>query len=374
VAALAMILPAMVMAVPARAETVPDSWTVMIYMAGDNTLSSATVTDMSELMVVGSSADVNFVVMLDTADGPASLLYVNQGSTTVLADWGEVNTGDPAVLTRLITDAKTLYPANRYALDLWDHGNGIMGICYDDTSGDKITMAEMRSAVVSGGVVFESVIFDACVMGSVEVAHQLQGYANTCVFSQDFVYGAGFPYDQVAAGLVANPAMDGKTFSVMSATVFMEYYAALGWNGVAITAYDNAYLTTVSSAVQSFASAQIATMAQYYKVYKACRLSTVEINCAADLAGYAKLVAASTKITSTTVKNAANAVVAAVDSAVMYEWHTTDNAGLTGAGIWFPVNSLSYYWSATMETMYRGMLFDQATGWANFLDSYYAKA
>ncbi len=168
--------------------------------------------------------------------------------------------------------------------------------------------------------------------------------------------------------------MDGKTFSVMSATVFMEYYDALGWNGVAITAYDNAYLTTVSSAVQGFASAQIATMAQYYKAYKACRLSTVEINCAADLAGYAKLVAASTKITSTTVKNAANAVVAAVDSAVMYEWHTTDNAGLTGAGIWFPVNSLSYYWSATMETMYRGMLFDQATGWANFLDSYYAKA
>jgi hypothetical protein len=270
-AAMLMVLPALVFATPVRAEG--DAWTVMVYMAGDNTLTDAVAVDLGELESVGSTADVNFVVLADTADGPAYMYYVNQGSSTVIASWGEVNTADPAMLTKFITDAKTAYPANNYVLDFWNHGGGIMGVCWDDTSGDKITMLEMRTAVVNGGVSFANVWFDACNMAQAEVAHQFQGYASYVVFSEQTVWGQGFPYDTIATHLVANPAMDGRTLSLVAADEFMVFYAALGWNTCTISVYDMAYLTTVSGAAQTFAGAMTSTMNLYYKTYKACRLA-----------------------------------------------------------------------------------------------------
>ena len=83
--------------------------------------------------------------------------------------------------------------------------------------------------------------------------------------------------------------------------------------------------------------------------------------------------ASSAAIASTTVKSAAGSVMSAVDAAIIYEWHTADVTGENGLGIWFPTKSVTYYWSASLETMYRAMPFDQAAGWANFLDSYYNK-
>ncbi len=369
-AAMLMILPALVFATPVRAEG--DAWTVMVYMDGDNSLESAVPVDLGELEAVGSTADVNFVVLADTLDGPAYLYYVNQGGSTVIASWGEVNMADPATLTRFITDAKTLYPANNYALDFWNHGGGIMGVCWDDTSGDKLTMLEMRTAIVNGGVSFANVWFDACNMAQAEIAHQFQGYASYIVFSEQTVWGQGFPYDAIATQLVASPAMDGRTLSLIAADEFTVFYADLGWNTCTISVYDMAYLTTVSGAVNTFASAMVSTMSLYYKTYKSCRGSAEATAGAVDLMGFAQLVSVNTKL-STTVRSAASATVTAVDLAIIYEWHSKDCAGMNGLGIWYPTSSVSYYWSASVETMYRGMLFDTATGWANFLDAYYNK-
>jgi len=372
VAAIMMILPALVFSTPVRAEG--DAWTVMVYLDGDNNVESYAAMDLEELEVTGSSADVNIVVLWDPLSGPANLLYVNQGSSTTLAPWGEVNMGDPATLTRFITDAKTLYPATRNALVMWNHGGGIMGLCWDDTSSsDKLTMAELRSGIANAGMAFDVLVFNACVMATAEVAHQVQGYASYVVFSQENMYALGFPYDVVAADLLADSAMNGRTMALMMAQDYTNYYISIGYSGVTISVYDMAYLTTVSGAVKTFASAMTSTMATYYKTYKSIRQSVPDPNNAADLYMYAQLVGSSTKITSTTVKSAANAVTSAVDAAIIYEWHTADISGENGLGIWFPIRCVTHYWSASLETMYRAMPFDVAAGWANFLDSYYNK-
>jgi hypothetical protein len=367
-----MILPAMMFSTPARAEG--DAWTVMVYMDGDNNVESYAAMDLEELEMTGSSADVNIVVLWDPLSGPANLLYVNQGGSTTLAAWGEVNMGDPATLTRFIDDANALYPATRNALVMWNHGGGIMGLCWDDTSSsDRLTMAELRSGIANAGLAFDVLVFNACVMATAEVAHQVQGYASYVVFSQENMYALGFPYDVVAADLEANSAMDGRTMALMMAQDYTDYYISIGYSGVTISVYDMAYLGTVASAVNAFANAQIATMSTYYRTYKSIRQSVPAPNNAADLYRYAELVASSAAISSTTVKSAAGSVMSAVDAAIVYEWHTADVTGENGLGIWFPTKSVTYYWSASLETMYRAMPFDQAAGWANFLDSYYNK-
>jgi hypothetical protein len=53
--------------------------------------------------------------------------YLRKGDNLdadVVAELGETNTGDPAVLTDFATWAITTYPAQRYMLVIWNHGSG----------------------------------------------------------------------------------------------------------------------------------------------------------------------------------------------------------------------------------------------------------
>ncbi len=372
--AVLMILPALALSAPARAETVPAEWTVMFYMDGDNNVESYALRDLVELEASGSDAAVSIVVLLDTLDGPADLLYVENGASTPVEAWGEVNMGDPATLTRFIDTSEALYPADNYALVMWDHGGGIVGLCWDDTSGgDRLTLAEFRSGIVNAGLVFDVTVFNACVMATAEVAHQMAGYSDYVIFSQENMYALGFPYTEVADGLKAAPTMDGRTMALMMAQEYTEYYISIGYSGVTISVYDMAQLDGVASAVKTFGGEQASTMSTYYRAYKACRKATPAPNNQADLVTYAQNVIANADIADAGVKSAAQGVVTAVQAAIIYEWHSDDVAGENGLGIWFPTKSVTYYWGASYEAMYRALPFDVASNWADFLDSYYNK-
>ncbi len=122
-AAIMMILPALVLAAPVKAETVPVDWTVMIYMDGDNNVESYALMDLAELETVGSSADVEMVVLLDTYGEEANLLHVESPASSIVESWDEPNMGDPATLTAFIDRAEYLYPADKYALVMWDQSS-----------------------------------------------------------------------------------------------------------------------------------------------------------------------------------------------------------------------------------------------------------
>jgi hypothetical protein len=369
-----MILPALALSAPAMAEVVPDEWTVMFYMDGDNNVESYALDDLAELELVGSSDSVNIVVLLDTFGEEADLLYVESPESTVLAHWGEPNMGDPETLTDFIDAAEAAYPAERYALVMWDHGGGIRGLCWDDDNGgDYLTMAEYRQGLVDAQLSFDLIVLNACVMATAEIAHQMVGYADYVVFSQENMYAVGFPYDDVAQSLVGSPEMEAREFAEMMVQHYAVQFEDLGWNGVTISVYDMAYVDDVAAAVKAFGDAQKATVGTYYMEYKTLRRLTPAPNNAADLVTYATLVRDSEVITDAAVKASAQAVMDAVGDAIILNWHSEDVVDENGLGIWFPTKSVKYYWSETYEALYRGLVFNGATGWADFLDTYYNK-
>jgi hypothetical protein len=193
------------------------------------------------------------------------------------------------------------------------------------------------------------------------------------VFSQENMYAVGFPYDDIAGDLVADSGMDGRALSLMMSTRYVEQFTELGWSGVTISVYDMACVDSVAEAVRDFGSAQAATMSTYYREYKVLRRNTPAPNNAADLVTYATLVSESEVIADAAVKSSAQAVVSAAQEAIIYEWHSDDVEYEHGLGIWFPTKSVKYYWGDSWEAMYRGLLFNDATGWADFLDTYYSK-
>ena len=121
-----------------------DTWTLMVYMSGDSSLSGQIPSDLQEMKRVGSVDGLSIIVLHDSAEvGDTGLTYIlpNGMENVPLSDinpaWGnELNLGNPEILTQFVIWAVGEYPADRYMLDLWGHGNGWPGVCPD--KGDSL--------------------------------------------------------------------------------------------------------------------------------------------------------------------------------------------------------------------------------------------
>lgn len=370
------LMPVLLFSATASAGSVRDKWTVMVYIDADNNLEPYGIMNLQMLESVGSSDNVNFVVLIDTYTGPASMLYVNKGSSKVLSNWGEVNMGDPATMAKFIQAAKKAAPAERYALISWDHGGGWRGLNWDDTSEQQtgtaqfMDMKELRQALVDGGVTFDLFAFDQCLMAQPEVAYQLAGYARYVVFSEETIYGQGFPYDAIASDLVAAPDMDALTFSKVIVNDFAEYYDSFTWaNDWTISAFNMDYMGQLTTAVSDLAVSSLNALGAYKSQFKN-DLSTV-LNYYypyyVDLKGYAMNVVADKGILDGAVKAAAGEVVKAVDTGIVLSINSKHNLDSHGLSIYFPSYKSSYL---GLKPAYENVPFAVDSGWLLFLQAF----
>lgn len=189
------------------------SWTIMIYMVGDNDLEPFALDDVLEMAAVGSGNGLNILIQLDRhpdyANGAllgvpdftgSKRFRVEQGSLTELQDMGEVNMASPQTLSDFIVWAKNTAPADRYAIVFWDHGGAWPGFGVDATSGgDLLTLPEIESALENGmgsaGITQFSLIgFDACLMAAVEGALTLRRFGEYYLASSEVEPGHGWDY------------------------------------------------------------------------------------------------------------------------------------------------------------------------------------
>lgn len=257
----ALLSPAIPLASPAGAQTA--KWTFMVYMAGDNNLEPVGITDFLEMSSVGSTSQVNVVVQFDRAVGysrdngdwtTAKRFYVTPGMApdppNAVQDLGEVDMTDPAVLEDFIVWAMTSYPADRYFLDIWDHGLGWQGVVTDgpgflSTAGLGQAVANATARVGRG---LDIVGNDACRM-TLEIMVELAPYVDYFVGSQKDEPFDGWPYDAVVAGLAADPDMTAAQLGDLVVEAYVDSY-------VNNTPY-SVTLSTVSSAALPFLLASL---------------------------------------------------------------------------------------------------------------------
>lgn len=195
------------------------SWTVLVYLVADNDLEPAALSDLEEMMAVGDSAGFRFVLQVDrspdyTSDGLGSLanwdsakrLVVKNGSLDELADLGEVDSTDPAVLADFIDWGLTTYPADRTMLVLWDHGGGWEGFGVDETTAGKplLKLNTIRKGISQGLADadkerFDIIGFDACLMANAETALVLAPYGEYLLASEETEPGHGWDYRAFAS-------------------------------------------------------------------------------------------------------------------------------------------------------------------------------
>jgi len=248
-------------------------WTYMVYISGDNNLSSAAIGDINEMEQVGSSEEINVVVQAEFSPqfSPDIGIYNTlRGKIIKDTDLSEINSpyedignqdmGDKDTLTAFIEWAVNNYPANHYALVLWDHGAGwkisrntggvIKGALMDETSDSFMSLPDLAAAVNNSGIHIDLINFDACLMAMYEVSYEFYGLTDYMVFAEHIEQGEGDPYDAILQELVDNPDMTASTLAKTITSEFKAFYQIQGRSAVTKSAVDMAHVVTLDTKIR----------------------------------------------------------------------------------------------------------------------------
>ena len=206
-----------------------DQVTVMVYMCGTDLESNYGMgtADLNEMAYAAHSDNVNIIVETGgTKRWKNSVISPNSNQIWRVSDRSiqklEGNFGRKAM-----TDANTLaefiqysaknFPANRYILIMWDHGGGsYAGYGYDELyPNGSMTVDKIAAGLKAGGVKFDIIGFDACLMANMETAIAVEPYADYLLASEETEPGTGWYHVDWLTQLAKNsstPSLDlGKT-------------------------------------------------------------------------------------------------------------------------------------------------------------------
>lgn len=199
-----------------------DQVTIMVYMCGTDleSRSGMASSDLQEMASASFGDNVNVIVYTGGCKGwkingisnQVNQIYqVKNGSLQQLvSDDGSKVMTDPKTLSSFIKYCSKNFPANRNELILWDHGGGsVTGYGYDEknVSAGSMDLAEINSALKSGGVKFDFIGFDACLMATAETAFMLNEYADYMIASEETEPGIGWFYTNWLTKLGKNTSM-----------------------------------------------------------------------------------------------------------------------------------------------------------------------
>lgn len=198
-----------------------DTVTVMIYLCGSDLESehSMATADLNEMLHADLNDDkVNVIVETGGAKKWNNSVISNKtnqryrvtsrGLQVLDKDVGKKSMVDPNTLVSFIQFCAKNYPANRYMLIMWDHGGGaISGYGYDQTASGTMTLDKINSALKKGGVKFDFVGFDACLMATLETALVTEPYADYLIASEESEPGTGWYYTDWLTELSKNTSI-----------------------------------------------------------------------------------------------------------------------------------------------------------------------
>jgi len=207
----------------------PD-WTVLYYLNGSNDLEPKLVRNLIDAESVGSSDRVDLAGQL--ARAPRSVVYGKKSrkSTRLDGDWTGArryhlqkgtrerglsspvlqelplpDAGAPESLRDFLAWGKANFPAKRTMVVIGDHGKGFVGTGYDYAHKNILDLGELKTALAESGLKPDVLVFDACLMGQLEVASQLKEHAGYLVASEEIVGQDGLPHQAIASFLQARP-------------------------------------------------------------------------------------------------------------------------------------------------------------------------
>lgn len=361
------------------------SWTVLTYEIADTDLEPYMMVDVEEMGAVGSQEALNLISFVDRASdysdddvlglanwNGAKILRVEQDGATVLDDLGDVNTGDPAVLADFITDGFADNPADHYALIISDHGASWPGVGGDESSDqDSLSLAELDQAIsegLAGAEVpkLDLLGFDACLMATWEVASTLAPLADRMLASQELEPGHGWDYTALQG------AAEGASVDELGSALIDGFAAQAQDEGddseITLSLIDLTQLPAVDDALAEFGTILVDSASRAAPVVGRTLASTLGFGSSPDpdqdsFMTDLGILAAEIGVDALYASDAADALVRAINDAVIDKVDGQATKGATGLSIYFPPTA--EYFSSDYTDL------AGAQTWVDFLAAYY---
>jgi clostripain len=342
-------------------------WTLLFYTDADNDLEESSMNDLRQLLKVGSSQQVQLVMLCDRSvldsneDGysnerifnledwnTAHLMHLGVEEVHLLDDWGEVNMADPETLRRFVTVAQERFPADNYALFVGDHGSGWEGVCSDDSAeeDDLLTLNELSTALEETNPL-TLIGLDACSMATLETALILSPHAQIMVASEELEPLLGWDYATMVHLLKEQPHLTGTELAKVILTSYQRSFdhnsnAEVRAEGLGITlsAIDLRKMEPVKEALAAL-SITIrkhleAGERKYWLSLASSRAESDEYDEAFDLVGFCK--ALSKNAPDAETQKVAKNLQQAVEEAVIGKVHGPARADSHGLSVYFPAD------------------------------------
>jgi hypothetical protein len=218
--------------------------TVLVYLGVDNNFRPEAQQKIETLTTHwNANLDGNLLVYADTGERPVLIHIYRHAQKGNIADtiaiYPPENSANPATLTRTLNKIQTDFPANSYGLIVLSHATGwlpaemsyptpaLRSIILDKSTDESNNYMELSDFAEAIPYKLDFIIFDACFMGSVEVAYELKDKTDYLVASAAEVISPGFVYASMMQHLFT-PTPKGALGVIPDLTAvareFYEYY------------------------------------------------------------------------------------------------------------------------------------------------------
>jgi len=342
-------------------------YTILVYVVGSDLESryKLATADFKEMVQGNPSDSVNVIIESGGAkakpDGERTIdfttvkrLKITGDGVKELSDLGKKNMGESDTLSDFLVWGTTSYPAEKYVLILWNHGNGINGYGLDEIYRDHLNLDELEEAFSTAkkrnDVHYELIGFDACLMATLEVANVLKDYSNYMVASEEFEVGDGWEYTTIISSLNNDSKQSGNELGKVIADAFFADTKAKSRPGqdlnriTTLSVIDLSKISAVNDSVNSLTSniensISVEDMPKFsVSLGKSERYGTVTKG---KDSGHMDIKHFSEKITEILpqFKEAAEKVKASVESAVTYKVNGASKPHANGLSIYMPRTS-----------------------------------
>lgn len=333
-----------------------ESVTVMVYMIGSDLESEAGAASLNLGKMADATLDDDVNIIIETGGceewqtegiegGINQRWIIDSEGWSALGDYGTDSMGDPETLSDFIAWTGDNFEADRNILILWDHGGGLLGGYGKDTmhNDEGMEICDLPEVLDEGGVQFDMIGFDACIMGTAEIAYALEPYADYLVASEEEIPGEGWYYTDFLSELSKTPNMSTAELGKTIIDDYDDLYKDTD-ESVTLSLVDLAYMPVVYSEISDFFSDAKTEIEgnndEFTTLSKARNDATEYADNEFDQVDIIDFV-------SRTDFEGRDELVNAVNDCVVYKNNSTI-AGSNGLAMYFPYRQLDYYYSATL--------------------------
>jgi len=363
---------------PIQSDPVKKSWTMLVYLARDNSLYDAGTLNIDWLKSVDNPY-VNILVFDSfNRNGmkASQKLVIKHNSIQLVETLPYLDSGSATTFKTALDWAISSFPSEHLAVVAWDHGSGILnrsasllrGFCYDDTTNhhlDDMNIQQVLQSVVQArnGNPIDIFGFDACLMASAEMTAALAPYVRFVVASQQTIPDEGWYY---LHSLNWQKNLTPEEFCKKIVADYGDFYLA-GRESVTLAAIDTSYTSQLQALINRL-SAQLTDLMnqstnpdQIRQQIAACAPSYFDEPTYMDIVKFCTM-AQQSFATNSALVSTLNDLASLIGTMVIARTASSDLSFAGGLSLYMPQHFV--------EPSYAKTWFAQHSSWKNFIQQY----